>query len=558
MSDTIHGGRIVARKLRLEGVNTLFTLTGGHISPIYDGCAREGGFRFIDVRHEQAAVHAADAHARLTRNPSVAAVTAGPGLTNSITGMANAYYAGSPVVLLGGRNPLNLEGMGSLQDAPQADLLRPVTKRVDVAYDAWRIGEVLHYAFGMARSQRQGPVYVDLPLDVQLTQIDEGTAILPPSATYRCGPGPDPDAVRRTAKLISRAKNPVLFAGSSTYWSRAEDELKALTETAWSPIYVNGLARGIIPASHTCLLSHSRRRALAEADLVLVLGADFDFRLGYGRKINPKATIIHVDPQADKIGQNCPVDLGIVSDVRLFIRELLRHDGTFGRKRPSRWLRYLRALEVKKLEALSQEMASEQTPIHPWRLVAEVVKFADDDAVIVGDGGDIVSMFAGAVKVNRPGHWLDPGPFGCLGVGVPFAMAARLIHPQRQVLAFFGDGAFGFNGFEYDSAARQKLPFIGVIGNDGAWGEMRTFHEKLFGDEHMEAQYLSQETRYDLIVQGMGGYGERVTEPNQIRPALERAAACGLPSVVDVIIDQRYRRWGSTIGEDLQLPWRQK
>jgi acetolactate synthase-1/2/3 large subunit len=549
---------VIARKLRAEGVDTVFTLTGGHISPIYDGCAQEGGIRLVDVRHEQAAAHAADAYARLKRRAAVAAVTAGPGLTGAITGVANAFYAQSPLVLLGGRNPLSLEGMGSLQDAPQADLLRPVTKRVDVAYDAWRLGEVLHYAFSAALSPRYGPVYVDLPLDVQLTQVDEGSYFIPPAAGYRTGPGPDPDAVARAARMLARARRPVLFAGSGVYWAGAEEELQRLLAATQAPLFVNGLARGIVPGGHHCLLSLTRRAALAKADLVMVLGADFDFRLGYGRNLPEPAQVIQVDPQMDRIGYNRPVDLGITSDIRLFLAALLGHESTYGRRRTPRWLRDLRAQEKRKQEARRAEMESEQTPIHPMRFVAEVTRFLDPDAVVIADGGDIAALAAGVIKVNHPGHWLDPGPFGCLGVGIPFAMAARLAHPAKQIVAVLGDGAFGFNGFEIDSCARQKLPFVAVIGNDGAWGEMRTFHEKLFGPEHAEAQYLSQQTRYDVVAQGLGGHGERVTEPRAIRPALDRAAASGLPAVVDVLIDPAYRRWGSTMGEDLQLPGRDK
>jgi acetolactate synthase-1/2/3 large subunit len=555
MTTPLHGGRIIARKLRAEGVDALFTLTGGHISPIFDGCAREGGIRLVDFRHEQAAVHAADAYARLNRRSAVAAVTAGPGLTGAITGIANAFYAASPVVLLGGRNPLTLDGLASLQDAPQAELLRPITKRVDVAYDAWRLGEVLHYSFNCAMSPRQGPVYVDLPLDVQLTTVEENSCFVPPPTGYRVAAGSDPSATREVARRLSRARRPVVFAGSGSYWAGAEHELAALIETTKMPLFVNGQSRGIIPASHANLFSLCRSVAFAEADLLLVLGADFDFRLGYGRKVNESAFVIQVDPQADKIGHNRPVDLGIVSDIQHFLHELLQLDSLFGRTRGRKWVTDLRNHERKKRAAHTNEARSDRIPIHPYRFVAEVAQFLDKDAVVVADGGDIAAMAAAEISVNVPGHWLDPGPFGCLGVGVPFSMAARLSRPMQQVVSIFGDGAFGFNGFEYDSAVRQKLPFIGVIGNDGAWGEMRTFHEKLFGSDHMEAQYLTQETRYELVVEALGGYGERVVDPKQIRPALERAAKSGVPSIINVLLDPTFRRWGTAVGSDLQLPW---
>lgn len=552
-SETLHGGHVIAKKLRAEGVDTVFTLTGGHISPIYDGCAREGGIRFVDVRHEQAAAHAADAYARLNRRAAVAAVTAGPALTGAITAVANAFYAHSPLVLLAGRNPLSHEGLGTLQDAPHAELLRPVTKRVDVAYDAWRLGEVLHYAFSAALSPRYGPVFVDLPLDVQLTAVDSDTFLVPPSSTARHAPGPDPEAVKAVAQLLATARRPIIFAGSGAYWDHAETELATLARTLHAPLFVNGLSRGIVPADFTHLFTLSRREAFSKSDFILMLGGDFDFRLEYGRRLPDGARVVHVDPEPSRIGHVRPVDVGVVSDIRLFLHELLRRDRVFGRARARSWVSQLRAHELAKGRDRQAAMESESVPIHPMRLVKEVAAFLDRDAVVVADGGDIAAMAASVIKVDVPGHWLDPGPFGCLGVGVPFAMAARLSHPSKQVLAVFGDGAFGFNGFEYDSCVRQGLPFVGVIGNDGAWGEMRNFHERLFGGGYPCAHYLDQRTRYEMVVEGLGGFGERVERPDEIRPALERAAASGVASVVNVIIDPAYRRPVGTIEQGFKF-----
>ncbi|MBW3664499.1 MAG: thiamine pyrophosphate protein central region [Actinobacteria bacterium] len=550
MGEHVHGGRIIARVLRAEGIDALFTLTGGHISAIYDGCVAEG-IRVVDVRHEQAATHAADAYARLTHRPGVAAVTAGPGLTDAITGVANAYYADSPVLLLAGRNPLSLEGMGALQDAPQIELLRPVTKRAEVALQTDRLAEIVGYALRSSLSPRMGPTFVDLPMDVLMVAVDEDTVVAHEGQRFTAPAGPDPDAVVRAVELLAGASNPVVLSGSGTYWARAWNDLRGVVEVGAFPLYVNSMSRGILPADHPNLLALTRRHALRNADVILALGIDFDFRLGYGRGEGyaDDVAVIHVDPQADKVGHNRRVELGVVSDVGAFLRALLEHEGKFGVTSERSWLAELRDEEASRRSARAEEASSDQTPIHPLRFAAEVAEFVDRDAVLIGDGGDIVAVTAGFTEVNLPGHWMDPGPFGCLGVGAPFALTARLVRPDHQVVVIHGDGSFGFNGFEYESAARQGLPFLGVIGNDGAWGEMKAFHERVYGPEAMVAQDLSQETRYELVVEGLGGHGERVERPDQLRPALERADTAvrdGVPAVVNVILDRSFRRVSAT------------
>ncbi len=543
MGEQVHGGRLVADHLDDEGVDALFTLTGGHISAIYDGC-RDRDIRVIDVRHEQAAAHAADAYGRLTFRPGVAAVTAGPGVTDAVTGVTNAFYANAPMVLLGGRNPLSLEGMGALQDAPQIELLRPVTKRVDTALETRRIREVLDAAFRSALAPRMGPTYVDLPMDVLMTPVARDQ--LAPAGGQRSTvpPAPDPDAVAAVAALLAAAEHPVVLCGSGTYWARAGQELDTLATTAGVPVFVNGMARGILPSDHPNLLALTRRHALRQADLVLALGIDFDFRVGYGRPPTTRddVAVVHVDPQPDRIGHNRPVAHGIVSDVASFLRALLGHDDRFGRSGPSPWLEQLRAEEQRRRAERAAASRSDASPVHPLRFAAEVARWADPDAIVIGDGGDIVAHTAARVRVDHPGHWMDPGPFGCLGVGAPFALAARHVHPDKQVLVVYGDGSFGFNAFELESAARQGLPFVGVIGNDGAWGEMKAFHERVYGPEDMVAQDLGQQVRYEDVAVALGGHGERVDRPDQIGPALDRAAASGVPAIVNVLLDPDFRR----------------
>jgi acetolactate synthase I/II/III large subunit len=543
MGEQVHGGRLIADHLVDEGVDVVFTLTGGHISPIFDGC-KDRGIRVIDVRHEQAAAHAADAYGRLTFRPGVAAVTAGPGVTDAITGVANAYYANAPMVLLGGRNPLALEGMGALQDAPQLELLRPVTKRVDTALETRRLREVLDASFRAALAPRMGPTYVDLPMDVLMTPVDTDVVVAAGRQRATVPPGPDPDAVAAVARLLAEAERPVVLCGSGTYWARAWTELDALARTAQVPVFVNGMARGILPSDHPNLLGLSRKHALRQADVVLALGVDFDFRVGYGRPpaYRDEVRVVHVDPQPDRIGHNRPVTHGIVSDVGSFLRALLAHDAVFGRSGSTAWLDELRSDELRRHDARDAVAGSDASPVHPLRFAREVARWLDPDAIVIGDGGDIVAHTAGAVRVDHPGHWMDPGPFGCLGVGAPFALAAAHVHPDKQVLVVYGDGSFGFNAMEFESAARQGLPFVGIIGNDGAWGEMKAFHERVYGAEGMVAQDLDQAIAYEGVVTALGGYGERVERPEEIGPALDRAAASGVPAVVNVLLDRGFRR----------------
>lgn len=548
---TGHAGLLIADQLRAERVDEVCVLIGGHISPILDGCASRG-VRLLDFRHEAAAVHAADGLARLRRRPAVAAVTAGPGVTNAITAVANAWYAQSPVVLLTGRNPLSWEGMGSLQDAPHVELLRPVTKRVETAYDGYRLPELLHWSMTAAIAGRPGPTALDLPLDVQLTQVPVGAGALPGSRRFTSAAGPDPEAVAEVAALLTAARHPVIMAGSGAYWSAAEQELALVAERLCAPVYCNGLARGLLPPQHPSALRLTRSRALGDSDVVLIVGADLDFRLGYGRgkEFRHDMAIVHVSPDASTIGHNRPIRYGVTSEVRPFLAALL--DQLTGAP-SSDWLDRLTMEESRRLDDQRAALEATSDPIHPLRLVGDVARYLDQDAVMIVDGGDIATMAASVLSPALPGHWLDPGPFGCLGVGIPFAIAARVAHPGAQVLAVVGDGAFGFNALELDSAVRQQLPFVVVVGNDGAWGEMRTFHEELFGPDHPDAQYLSQATRYDLLARSLGGHGERVEHPEDIIPALDRAFASGVPAVVDVVLDPAYRHRGSIAGQAASL-----
>ncbi len=542
MGEVFHGGRLVAEVLAREGVTHLFTLTGGHIAPIFDGCL-DVGIRVVDVRHEQAAAHMADGWARVTGKPGVCAVTAGPGVTDAVTGIANAYYACAPVVVLAGRSPISTWEMGDLQEMDHTRLTACITRWSGTVLETKRIPEYVAAAFRQATSLRGGPVLLELPMDVLLGQAELEVPI-GYRPTHR--PGPDPDAVDAAAAILAGSERVAILAGGGVRWSGAETELAHLAETLRCPVYLNGLGRGCLPPDNPYFFNLTRKRALGEAEVLLALGVDFDFRLGYGRRgFNPELKVIQVDVDPAAIGKNRPVELGVVADLKLFLRALLERAGKFGRVAEPVWTDSLRQEEGRLREERERAASTDQVPIHPLRFAKEVRDFLDPDAIVVGDGGDIVAITSGFVHARAPGHWLDPGPMGCLGVGAPFAIAAKLAKPEKQVVVVFGDGSFGLNAMEYDTAVRHRIPFIGVIGNDGAWGQIKVLQKALYGEERMPAAFLGQRP-YEKLVEALGGYGERVEEPSQIRPALERAAESGVPACINVILDPRFERKSTT------------
>lgn len=533
----LHGGDLVAQQLKAEGIDRLFVLTGGHVSPIFDGAYYQD-IGLIDFRHEQSAAHAADAYARLKRKPAAAVVTAGPGFTCALTGLTNAYYSQSPLVLLAGRNPLATDGAGNLQDAPQVEMARPVAKFAQSVYSVDRIPAIVSQAFSMARSPRMGPAMVDFPIETLMSRVSADDYAV--RSTSFSPAAPDADDVKKVAQWLAKSTAPVIIAGSGAYMAGCAQALAELAEIAQIPVYMNGMGRGLLPASHKMARFNARGRALAESDLVICLGVDFDFRLGFGQGIGAAhGKIVQVDPDASRLGRNCPVSLAACADCGTFLAALLAQAGTFARRSASRI--------VSAPAQKSWESSGADEPVDPRDMVRVVSDFLDKDAVVIGDGGDIVALFAAYHRCETPGSWMDPGPFGCLGIGPAFGMAARLAHPGRQVLVVSGDGAFGFNAMELDSAVRQKIPFVVVIGNDRAWGEMRTFHEDMFGTHDPRAQYLASSARYDLLAQALGAHGERVTRLRDLKPALARAFRSGLPAVIDVIVDPAFRRPAETI-----------
>ncbi len=528
----LHGGAQVAKVLQQEGVRHIFTLCGGHIAPIYLACG-EAGLRVIDTRHEQAAAHAADGMARVTRGLGVAVVTAGPGLTDAVTGIANARYADSPVLILAGSAPVAEWDRGALQEMPQLEVVRPITKWARVVTDPRRIGEYTAEAVRAALSGKPGPVYLELPIDVLMEQTETSEWTLHPGYRTAARIAPAPADVEAASRLMAQAEQPVVIAGSNVWWDRAESALLEFIDKAGWPVYLNGMARGTVPTTHPLFFQHSRRFAFEHADCVVVIGTPLDFRLGYGR-FNREAKVIMVDHDAGGMGRNRPVDVGVVGHVDLAL-ELLASG--IGRGATSKaWLEQLRAEEEKRAARIAKLAASDAVPINHYRLCKAIADVAGEEAILVGDGGDIVAVGAKVIPVNRPGHWMDPGPFGCLGVGPSFAIAAKLAHPDKPVIILHGDGSFGLNAMEFDTAVRHNIPIVSVVGNDAGWGQIRNPQIALLGEQASLATDLAL-TRYERVVEALGGFGAFVEKPEELRPALEAALASGKPACVNVALD---------------------
>ncbi|MBI1800143.1 MAG: acetolactate synthase [Chloroflexi bacterium] len=527
-----HGGRLIARVLKNENVSHLFTLCGGHIAPIYDGCLDEG-IAVVDTRHEQAAAHAADAYARLTRGIGVAAVTAGPGVTDAVTAVANAYYAASPLVLLGGAAPLNQQGRGALQEMEQVALLKPITKWSVAIHETARIPELLTQAIRVATGGRPGPVFIELPFDILFNFVDESQVKFPTQYRTTARAYGDPLVVAAAARLIAGAQRPVLLAGMQVYWDDASDILRSFSERTAMPVYTSGMGRGTLPMDHPHCLQLSRGAALREADLVIAVGTPMDFRVKYG-EFGRETKVIQIDVDPTEIGRNRPVEAGIAGSAGAVLGQL---SDAVGQVAFDAWLARLQGIEEEKRTAQAQWEQSDERPIHQLRLARELNRFIDEDTIVIGDGGDIVGLAAKVLTIRRPGRWMDPGPLGCLGVGLPFALAAQLLHPDKKVIVLNGDGSFALNGMEFDTAVRFNLPIVTLIGNDGQWGEIRVPQVALMGEERAIATRLAPGTRYEKIAEAFGGYGELVEAPGEIVPALQRAFASHRPAIINVLTD---------------------
>ena len=528
------GGQLVAKALKQEGVEAIFTLAGGHIMDIYSGCIDED-IRIIDVRHEQTTVHAAEAWTRLTGITGVAAVTAGPGVTDAVTGVANAFCNQVPIVVIGGQAPRKQFRMGALQELDHVSIMKPLTKQSFTIYDTERIPELLGSAFREAHSGRPGPVFVEIPADILDASVAEEQVFFPVQYRSKARLFGDADAIQKAADLLDKAERPVILAGSQIWNCRAVSELLQCVERGQIPVYLNGAARGCMPTGFPLFMSRSRRYALSVADVVMVIGTPFDFRLGYGQRLSREAKVIQIDLDGSEIGHNRDCDVGIVGHAGAILGQIT---AVLSQSQRETWLKALQKVEKGLSEKDIPFLYSDAMPIHPMRLAREIQEFMAEDAIFIADGGDIVTTAASIILPQRPGSWLDTGPMGTLGVGTPFAIAAGAACPDREVVILFGDGAFGLTGFDYDTLIRFGMPVIGIVGNNSAWNQVRCCQVQKYGTEKGDVANALTPLRYDRIVEAMGGYGEYVTEPAQIRPALERARSSGKASLINVIVNR--------------------
>ncbi len=532
-----HAGELAVAVARAHGVETLFTLSGAHVFPMYDGAVKaDPPMRLLDVRHEQTAAFAAEATGKLTRVPGLAVLTAGPGVTNGVSAVAQAQFAGSPMVVIGGRAPNNRWGSGSLQELDQPPIMAPVAKLARTLPTADAVLDGIDLAFTTAAASHRGPVFVDVPMD-EFFNSASGPAPAPPRRTRL---EPDADAVAEIAELLGAALRPVLVLGTDVWADGAEEAALRFAEELRIPTLTNGMGRGLLPGGHPLLVTKARGAALGGSDLVVVVGTPLDFRLGYGvfggKDGARPAQVVHLADSPGQVSGHAALAASACGDLTLLLDGLLAACQQLVRRPDwSGWLSDLQGTVAVAAQRDAALLTAEADPIHPARIYGELVPRLADDAVVIGDGGDFVSFAGKYVEPQRPGGWLDPGPYGCLGAGLGGAIAARIARPSAQVVLLLGDGAAGFSLMDVDTLVRHNLPVVMVMGNNSAWGLEKGPMQMLYGYDVVAD--LAPQTGYDGVVRALGGAGETVTDPTQIGPALDRAFAAGTPYLLNVITD---------------------
>lgn len=578
-----HGGAQAVAAARAHGVRTMFTLSGGHVFPVYDGAVKaDPPMPILDVRHEQTAVFAAEATARLTRTPGFAVLTAGPGVTNGISAITTAHFNGSSVVVLGGRAPDSRWGSGSLQEFDHPALLGPITKRAWTEHSSAAVGQAVSEAFELAAARHRGPVFLDVSLEALFGSPEPGqpgpgrsdpgqsapgqplpgqllpgqlpTAGSPPGAggTVGSGEAPDSDSIAQIVALLARSARPVVVLGSDVWLDGADSAARYAAEELRLPVVANGQGRGILPAGHDQLVTRARSLAFGEADLVIVVGTPLDFRLGYGeyggRNGTAPAEVVHVADAPGQIATHRALAASAAGDLNAFFTGLASQAQQAGlsRRWTTEWLPRLAEARESAMAADAGLLASDAFPIHPMRVYGELAPLLEPDAVVIGDGGDFVSYAGKYIEPRRAGCWLDPGPYGCLGTGLGYAIAARIARPSAQVVLLLGDGAAGFSLMDVDTCVRHRLPVVMICGNNGIWGLEKHPMQALYGYD--VAADLQPECRYDQVVAALGGAGELVTRPEEIAPALRRAFGSGVPYLVNIATDPQVAYPRSTTG----------
>ncbi len=542
----VSGGHLVARALKNEGVDTIFTLCGGHIIDIYDGCLDEG-IRIVDVRHEQVAAHAADGYARQTGRLGCVVTTAGPGCTNAVTGIATAFRSESPVLHIGGQSSLTQHKMGSLQDLPHVDMMAPITKFSSGVYSTERVADMIAMAARECFNGAYGPSYLEIPRDILDREIPLESARIPRHGAYRSSVRSigDPADIERLADILVKSERPAVLIGQQVWACRGHEEAISFVRALDIPVYLNGASRGMLPQGDPHHFDRTRSDAFKNADVILIVGTPFDFRMGYGKRISDEATLVQIDLSYATVGKNRDISLGLAGHPGAILSAVAQaasgriDDGA--RKARQAWMKQLRDIEATKLEKLLPMFNTDQNPIHPYRLAWEINEFLGEDTIYIGDGGDIVTISAQAVRPRNPGQWMDPGALGSLGVGTGFAMAAKLVHPDKEVMCLYGDGSFGMTAFDMETAQRFGAPYLAVIGNNSHMNQIRYGQIAKYGEERGNVGNKLGDVPFSKFGEMIGGYGEEVHEAKEIQPALQRAreaiARTGKCAVVNVWVD---------------------
>jgi acetolactate synthase-1/2/3 large subunit len=540
----VTGGQLVAKALKSEGIDVIWTLCGGHIIDTYSGCLDEG-IKIIDVRHEQVAAHAADGYARMTGKPGCAIVTAGPGTTDAVTGIANAFRAESAMLMIGGQGATTQHKMGSLQDLPHVDIMAPITKFSASVRSTERVADMVSMAFRECYNGAHGPSFLEIPRDILDAKVETADARIPEGGQYRASTKSigDPADIEKLADLLVKSERPCVLFGTQVWTCRASESAKELARSLNIPAYLNGSGRGTFAPGDPHHFHRTRRTAFDKADVIVIVGTPFDFRMGYGKRLRADATVVQIDMDYRTVGKNRDISLGLVGDVDQILKAVTAaasgrvDNGAKGRRG---WLEELRAEEGQKYEKLLPMFKSESTPINPYRVAYEINEFLTEDTIYIGDGGDVVTISAQAVQPRSPGHWMDPGPLGTLGVGTPFALAAKFAHPDKEVLCYFGDGAFSLTGWDFQTAQRFGLPFLGVIGNNSHMNQIRYGQIAKYGEERGNVGNALGDVPFEKFAEMLGGHGESVRDPKEIRPALERAREAvrsGQSALVNIWVD---------------------
>ena len=525
-----HGGQLIAAVMRAWDARFLFTLSGGHLFPIYDGCVKAGDIRIVDTRHEQTAAFAAEGYAKLTRKPGFAALTAGPGVTNGVSAITTAWFNGSPLVVLGGRAPQARWGQGSLQEFDHVPVVEPICKYAATASSTSEIGKLLDDAVRSAMTAHRGPAFVDFPLDVLFGRAKADLSGIGAAEALDYEARETSGEPSEVAAVIDEALRPVLVVGSDVYWDGAWEELRELVDRLGIPTFTNGMGRGCIAADHPLCFSRARSFALKNADLIVVAGTPLDFRLSFGRFAN--ARVVHLCDHPRNIATHVELRASAAGPFAILFKQIQEAAKS---RVAEEWVSALQQEEEARRAKDVEHLQSDARPIKAGRIYGELLARLQRDAIVICDGGDFVSFAGRYVDVYEPGCWMDPGPYGCLGTGPGYALAAKLLYPERQVVILYGDGAFGFSGMDWDTLARFDLPVVGVVGNNGIWGLEKHPMRALYG--YAVAADLQPQCRYDLAVKALGCEGELVTEPDEIGPALDRAFESGKPYLVNIATD---------------------